>query len=444
MAKLPFTIHRRGSRRYYYVAFKNPETGKNLPAISTKKEVKAEAVNVALGWLRDGVPSKHGAAVPVMERGLRDMARKSDVSPEDCAFICRELKRRGLLASYVMAETKAAVPLPDFLREFWTHDSSPYVMEKAWKGQPLSRNYTVGQMLAVEAHVVPFFSGRMLGEISRRDVEGFVRFMADKPLSGGRKNKVINALAVPLRWAFHKEMIDRDITAGIIMFAGKSVERQILSPEQAAAAFRVGWKDERTRLANMLAMVTGMRAGEIQGLRVQDLGDGCLYIRHSWNCRDGLKSTKNREIRTVEVPFQSIMDGLKNIARSNPHGAGMDGYVFWSGLLASKPMEADLFIGDLRAALEATGLSPSSAKTYTFHGWRHYFTAYMRDRVNEKLLKSQTGHKTTAMLEHYAGHVIAGDRERIREAQVAAFGGLLPDAVSGGEQARGDAFGADC
>jgi integrase len=45
----------------------------------------------------------------------------------------------------------------------------------------------------------------------------------------------------------------------------------------------------------MLAMVTGMRAGEIQGLRVQDLGKDCLYIRHSWNRVDGLKTTKNNE-----------------------------------------------------------------------------------------------------------------------------------------------------
>jgi hypothetical protein len=43
-------------------------------------------------------------------------------------------------------------------------------------------------------------------------------------------------------------------------------------------------------------------------------------------------------------------------------------------------------------------LTPETAAVYTFHGWMHYCTSYMRDR------------------------------ERIRAAQVAAFGGLLPDA----------------
>jgi hypothetical protein len=31
------------------------------------------------------------------------------------------------------------------------------------------------------------------------------------------------------------------------------------------------------------------------------------------------------------------------------------------------------------------------------------------------------------MLNHYSGHKIAGDRERIRQAQIETFGGLLPD-----------------
>jgi hypothetical protein len=51
----------------------------------------------------------------------------------------------------------------------------------------------------------------------------------------------------------------------------------------------------------------------------------------------------------------------------------------------------------------------------------------MRERVNEKLLQRQTGHKTLVMLDHYSGHRLAGDREKIREAQIETFGGLLPE-----------------
>jgi hypothetical protein len=52
----------------------------------------------------------------------------------------------------------------------------------------------------------------------------------------------------------------------------------------------------------------------------------------------------------------------------------------------------------------------------------------MRDRVTEKLLKTQTGHSTDQMIALYSQHKIAGDREKIRAAQVETFGGLLPAA----------------
>jgi integrase len=254
-------------------------------------------------------------------------------------------------------------------------------------------------------------------------VRRIIRF----PKSASRKNTIIQAGTVPLAWAFQKEMIDKDIVSGITWFSGKSKERQILTPELAKALFKGVWKDERSRLTNMLAMVTGMRAGEIQGLRIQDLGQDCLYARHSWNFQDGLKTTKNNESRAVEVPFPRLMrDELIEIAKSNPHGHGLDSFVFWAERFPNKPIEQDIFRRDLQTALIKNGLSRESAGAYTFHGWRHYFTAYMRDKVNEKLLQSQTGHKTLVMLDHYAGHKITGDRERIRQAQIETFGALIP------------------
>ncbi|MDR3139815.1 MAG: site-specific integrase, partial [Treponema sp.] len=145
MAKLPFSVFRRAGRRYYSVSFKNESTGEYLPAISTKQEAEAAAIQTAFQWLRDGIP-RGGEAVPLKKYTLRDMAREADLAAEDCEYICKELQRRGLLASYVQSQSRAAVPLTDFLLNFWTHDNSPYIKEKQRKGQGLSRNYTVGQI----------------------------------------------------------------------------------------------------------------------------------------------------------------------------------------------------------------------------------------------------------------------------------------------------------
>ena len=61
-------------------------------------------------------------------------------------------------------------------------------------------------------------------------------------------------------------------------------------------------------LANVVAMCTGMRAAEIASLQYKDLGETCIYVRHSWNAKDGLKTTKNKENRIALLPFPSIIN----------------------------------------------------------------------------------------------------------------------------------------
>ena len=57
-------------------------------------------------------------------------------------------------------------------------------------------------------------------------------------------------------------------------------------------------------------------------------GRECLYVRHSWNFEDGLKTTKNNENRIVEVLFPNLIQDLIDLAKRNPHEQSMDSYIF--------------------------------------------------------------------------------------------------------------------
>jgi integrase len=402
---LPFSVFKRAGRPCYVVAFKNERTGSYLPPISTRQTDESAAIKTAYEWFRDGIPQK-AKVHSIKQFSLRDMLKEADFG--DAEFIVDELKHRGLIRSAVFTGTKQDQKFEDFIINFWDYENSPYIKEKLRKNHGIHRRYCYEQLGSVKRYWIPFFQGKLLGEITRQNIEAFIEYFETLPETKGiripksakRKNTIIQAGTIALSWAFNKEMIDRDITQGITWFSGKTGERQILTPELAAAVFKVQWKDERAKLANMLAMVTGMRAGEIQGLRVKDLGEDRLYISHSWNKMDGLKTTKTNESREVEVSFPVLIQQLVALAASNPHGRSMEGYVFWAEKLADKPMEADMFIDGLRDALVQAGMTKESAKGYTFHGWRHYFTAYMREKVTEKLLQQQTGHKTMVMLDH--------------------------------------------
>jgi hypothetical protein len=89
------------------------------------------------------------------------------------------------------------------------------VKEKLRKNHGIHKNYTVGQKLIVEKYWLPFFKGRLLGSITREDIENFIDDLAERKLSAGRKNTILKAGTIPLRWAFSKEVIEKDIVVGI-------------------------------------------------------------------------------------------------------------------------------------------------------------------------------------------------------------------------------------
>jgi integrase len=424
----PFSVFKRADRPCYSVSFKD-DNGKYITPISTKKKNESEAIETAFQWLKDGVPRKKGKKpVKIQQFTLMEMAKKADLTRDDAEFIANELKRRGILKNFVLADSKQDIELSEYLMNFWDFDNSGYIRERLRKNHGIHKRYCREQQGVIRKYWLPYFKNKLLGEVDRANLEEFMDWFSEKTnFSQQWKNNILRAGTIGIRWAFGKGIIDKDITSNLVWFSGNRAERQILTPELVKAVFQVDWKDNRSRLANLLAMVTGLRAGEIQGLRVQDLGQDCLYIRHSWNCIDGLKPPKNNESRRVEVPFPGVIRALLDMAKSNPHGQSMDSYVFWAEKCPDKPMEAVLFLKGLRQALKGIGIGEGSVKDSTFHAWRHYFTAYMQGKVDEKILQRQTGHKSIVMLRHYADHGLPGDSRKVRQAQLETFGELVPD-----------------
>jgi integrase len=424
MNAYPFSIFKRADRSCFSVSFKDAN-GKYLPPVSTGKKNEADAIQAAFAMLRDGIPQKK-SSVQISDLSLKDMARKIKAG-EEAETLMAELRRLGWVKTFVRKDTPQAEDFITFLTNFWEWDTSPYIKEKLRKSHGIHKMHCLKQKQAVKLYWEPFFKGRFLGDIMATDIDAFINDMGDKQLSASRRNVIIKAGTKPLRWAFSKGMIEADPTRGHILFSGEEGKRNILTPTAAAAAFRVTWKDNRAKLGNMLASVTGMRSGEILALRFQDIGSDCIYVRGAWNRVDKLKSTKNNEFRTVELPFPDLIHGLVELAKQNPWGASPDSYVFWTENKNEAPMRDHIFVEGLRTALIDIGFSEKEAKKYMFHGWRHFFTSYMIKKLNKKLLKGETGHKTDSMLALYSDHETDGDRETIQVTKKEIFAGLLPE-----------------
>jgi integrase len=254
-------------------------------------------------------------------------------------------------------------------------------------------------------------------------LKAFSLSLAEKGLAPGSVNKTMIAGKTALGWAYQEGMIPANPAEGLLRFSGESRKRGVLTPREAETVFSVKWRDNRVYAANLLSITTGLRSGEVLALRKSDIGvpENILYIRHSWAYTDGLKSPKNGEERKVPL-LPEVREKLLELLKENPH-QGDDPFIFY-GITKEKPMCNRILLEDFKEACRAAGIEPAS-RGIVFHSHRHYYAARMADRMSAEQVSRITGHKSRAVFEEYADHIITENLEAAGAIGVEVFGNIL-------------------
>ena len=367
--------------------------------------------------------------------------RKAQLTTEDTQKVVSILKERELIETAVVKDGPGSQELVSFLSQFWDYDTSPYIREKLAYGHRMGRRHCYDMALWVKHYWKPYFAEQQLSQISKAQLKDFSLWLAEtKKLKPKTINNVIASGAVGLRWAHENGVIDANPSAGLIKFSGKAAKRGILTEEEAMKLFMVPWSDERSRLGNMLAMTTGLRAGEILAIQLRDIEEDFLQVRHSWSNLDSLKSTKNGEERK-SVLIESMRMSLLQLVRKNPHGDHPESFVFWSSERADRPMDFHFLLDGLKEALLRLSLCEEELKDLkevekasdywktrgvVFHSWRHFFAARVADRIDSRKAMLATGHKDRTVFDAYADHSTDEVFEEVRRAITGTFEHLLP------------------
>lgn len=326
--------------------------------------------------------------------------RTADFDTEDIETIIKILKEKNYLYSAVPKSSKGSIPIEDFLENFWDFEKSPYVREKLGKKQSIHSQYCATLLSRTRLYWIPRLAGKCVAEITRKDVDAFFSSDEAQKLVPKTINSIIETITIPLKWAYYNELTQNNCFDGIIKCSNESKERKVIDMETANRLMELEWDNDEAKIANELAMHTGMRAGEIQALTIYDLGDDEIYVRKSWSKYDGLKCCKNGEERAIPIYHQLYLK-LKMLADFNPHG---NGFIFYS-TVKDKQMDSKQFNKYLKRALAEIGYADS--KDICFHSWRHFFIARsMLDYVQDKrYVMTLSGHKTEAMLNHYGARL---------------------------------------
>ncbi|MFP3091439.1 site-specific integrase [Treponema sp. TIM-1] len=374
------------------------------------------------------------------------------LTSQDVMRIEKILREKGLANFIARNNTPGAELLEDYLKRFWDYDSSPYVKEKLTHKINITRKHTKESLGRVIKYWVPYFQGKLVGEITRQDINDFATDLAEKhPDYSPLTLKQIRRVGVTaLKWAYANDIIPTDPTLRLPAYSSKGKKRGVLSPQEAADLFSLDWNDYRYFLINLVAMTTGLRISEILSLKLENVREKYLYVESSFSLIDGRKTTKNGEERTLPI-IPQVRDALRYVASQNPHN---DGYIFYSKkygkpvdqhepLKALKKMLVKLYIranlGEIsedttekeKKALSKKLASEAAdywkARNVVFHSWRHFYSARMANKVDIRKLMLATGHKTEAIAEGYADHALENDLADVTVATNEVFGKLLPE-----------------
>jgi integrase len=174
----------------------------------------------------------------------------------------------------------------------------------------------------IDRHVLPYWSGRRIGSISRHDVLQVLDRLGDQGLPRAT-NKLRQLLRQLFKWSKGRGLVSADPTEGVDRpFAEKSRDRVLSDDELAsvwAAAERLDWPwREYVRLLVLL----GQRRTEVASMRWSYVD---LQAR-VWNMP--AKATKMGRARTLPLPgaVVEMLDAMPRLAGSD--------YVFGSKLTA--------------------------------------------------------------------------------------------------------------
>jgi integrase len=280
------------------------------------------------------------------------------------------------------------------LKEISLADFIDRVLRDDWN---LRGSSLYGYRRTLERHISHRIGRRPLEEVSTQELRDFFGSL-DLGMAG--KAGVYRLLAKAFNRAVRENVLERSPLKSIAR--PKAVAKEIvpLSPEQVSALASAA--DPRYRVAILLAGFAGLRAGEIGGLRVQDVDFARLNLRVSRAVRTEGGKRVVGEVKTpagrrqVALPAFLVAELIWHIGRFPPAPDGRIFSTYEGGLVCHV-----VLLKRLKAAARSAGIPAPR-----FHTLRHSAAALMIALgAHPKVIQAQLGHANISVTLDIYGHL---------------------------------------
>jgi integrase len=328
--------------------------------------------------------------------------------------------------------TGANTTLADYGTGFfdWSGD---YAQERILRGRRYSQEQARLHALAFDNWIKDDKIGKMrLEAIDDRAVASWQLRLAAAGLAPKTIHQRTMTLRLVLKAAFRDGHLRRPIQYEPISGKVKN-QRGVLTMQEAAVIFAEPWPDARAMAGNLLAVTTGLRAGEICGLRTSRVQADHVEVVGTWRPKTGIVSdtTKGGGSRRVPAPA-AVISMLQALILANPwRGRVADPFVFWSNGSQDRAMDQR----DLTKALhdridQVIGVDAWRVRHIGMHSWRAFAnTALLEAAVPSAMIRHTIGHTSDAMTALYYRPQAMAPIRQVQDGIAAALGLPEPDQV---------------
>jgi len=324
----------------------------------------------------------------------------------------RELNRLLSEADSGQFVDPGKVTLGEYMRQWLDHAETIVSAKTLERYREIVRCHIAPRIGAVQLarlkpmHLQTFYAD-LLRE-GRRDGKG--------GLSARSVNHVHRLLSNALKQAVKWEMLPRNPASAVEAPTPDHHEVEILDDAQVAALLKT-LEGTRHHTPVLVAVTTGLRRGELLGLRWQDvdLKAGSLSVTQSLEqTKDGLrfKAPKTRRSRrTISLP-QVTIEALRAHRKAQAEerlllGAGYHD----SGLVFRQP-DGRVIVPERFSKSFAYYVRQAGIPRVTFHALRHtHLSQLLRSGVHPKVASERAGHASVAITLDIYSHVIPGLQE---------------------------------
>ena len=298
----------------------------------------------------------------------------------------------------------------EFASPWWDWENCPYVLARRAAGTEnhpgIKQSYVKNARLWTQNYLIPFFRKYKLHEINVDMINNFWMILKDKyGLAPKTINNIRSIFMVIMKDAVSRNLIPSNPVEKTIPRTVEKKKHELLTDEECSRLFDMDRIDEIWNgkivyyVYSFVAGLTGLRAGELLALTINEVKQDRIYVKRSYNESYGMSTTKTSEERIVPITSE-IYRYLYVAWQSHPN----DDADFIFSFDGKKPMNEGRARAAFYRAMERIGISEKERKRrgITFHSWRHKFTTdCVKSNMHPEKIMALTGHRSSQMLSRY-------------------------------------------